>query len=169
MASTYELIASQTLGSDTASVTFSGIPGTYTDLYAVASARTNRASNTWADTRIRFNGAANDTNLSGRYLQGTGSAAASGTTAYAWVGDVTASTATASTFASLEIYLPNYAGSTNKSYSSTCAHETNSSTAYLVAIAGLWSDTSAITSLTLVPVGSFVTGSSFFLFGITKA
>ena len=169
MATTYELIDSVVLGSDTATVTFSSIPGTFDDLHVVASARTNRASNTWADTRIRFNGAANDTNLSGRYLQGTGSAASSGTTAYAWLGDVTASTATANTFASLEIYIPNHGGGTNKSYSSTCAHETNSSTAYLAVVAGLWSDTSAITSLTLVPVGSFVTGSSFYLYGITKS
>ena len=169
MATTCKLIAKNVLGSNTANVEFTSIPSTYTDLLVVASARTTRASNTWADVRIRYNGAANDTGLSGRYLQGNGATAASATVAYGWIGDVTATTATSNTLASLEVYIPNYAGSTNKLFSSVCAHETNATTAYLVAIAGLWSDTSAITSLKLIPVGDFVSGSSFFLYGITKA
>jgi hypothetical protein len=41
---TYEAIATQTLGSDAASVTFSSISGAYTDLIMVVNAITSTAS-----------------------------------------------------------------------------------------------------------------------------
>ena len=169
-ATTMRLIGRQEVGaSSVATIEFTSIPASFDDLYFVCSLRSDRASNTWADLRIRFNGASADTNHSSRYLQGTGAAAASGTTTYAQIGEATASTATASTFANIEVYIPNYAGSTNKSYSATSAHETNSTTAYMEAIAGLWSDTTAINAVKFVPVGNFVQYSSICLYGIKKS
>ena len=44
MATTYTLITSQTLASSAASVTFSSIPSTYTDLVLRVSARTDNAA-----------------------------------------------------------------------------------------------------------------------------
>lgn len=76
-----------------------------------------------------------------------------------------------STFGNTDIYIPNYAGSTAKSLSATMASEDNGSEPRLGAAAGLWTGTSAITSVKLFPyVGSdWKSGSSFYLYGIKKA
>lgn len=168
MLPTYELIASQTLGSSAASVTFSGIPQTYDDLVLVYSCRSAR-SNVSDGISVRLNGAVSDTNHSSRYLQGSGSAASSGSASVAWVGNTAAATATSNTFGSGEIYFPNYTGSTNKSFSATGLGETNGTTAYIHAAACLWSDTSAITGIEMFAQnGSLVANSSFYLFGIRE-
>jgi len=74
MAITYEPIATTTLGSATASVTFSSL-GSYTDIVLVCSVQS--ASSGDARINIRFNG---DTasNYSGTFMYGDGSAAGSG-------------------------------------------------------------------------------------------
>jgi len=170
MATTMKLIAKNTVsGSTAASVVFSSIPGTYTDLWIMAMARNSSSLST---LNIQFNG---DTasNYSFRRLIGNGAAASSDSDASEgdiWIGLTTASTNTADTFASNSIYVPNYAGSTNKSVSGESATETNATTAYIQCTAGLWASTAAITSVTLAPdTGEFAIGSSFYLFGITKS
>ena len=170
MASTYELIASQTLGSDAATVSFSSIASTYDDLLIIISARSSRAD-TFEVAAARFNGAISDTNHSSRYLLGSGSAASSGTNTYCRLGLIPANSATASTFGNLEIYIPNYAGSANKSYSASSVMENNATLSYIDAIAGLWSDSSAITDIELrVILGSnYKSGSSFYLYGISHS
>lgn len=167
MATTVKLIAKNVLGSSASSVTFSSIPGTYTDLYIVASARSDRASFNGDAIYISLN--SSTANFSARYLQAFGTGVSSGTeTRYA--GNATASTAGANEFGSTEIYIPNYAGSTNKSIS-TFGVGAISSAPLMAITAILWSNTAAITSVSLVPsIGpNFVSGSSFFLYGITKA
>jgi len=169
MATTCKLIAKNVLGSDTSSVTFSSIPGTgYTDLLVVASARTSKTGQADDYIKIQFN--SSSSNLSGRFLIGTGSAASSATDTAVYV-PCAAAGATASTFGVSTFYIPNYAGSTNKSVSGEGAGETNATIAIMYATAGLWSNTAAITSVGLVPYygPNFVSGSSFFLYGITKA
>lgn len=174
MATTMKLIGSQTLGSSTSSVSFSSIPATFTDLLLIGSARSDRASNVVDDVYFQFNSDAGS-NMTSRTLTGNGATASSSSTSAAQKlaasSLATAATATASTFASWEMYVPNYAGSTNKSFSITNGHETNATTAYITAIAGLWSQTAAITTIAISPVNgtNFVSGSSFFLYGITKA
>jgi len=75
MANTYTLINSNVLASSAASVTFSAIPATFTDLVIRASIRTDRAAvEDWL--YIKFNGLT--TNRSYTRLTGSGSAAASG-------------------------------------------------------------------------------------------
>jgi hypothetical protein len=93
-------------------------------------------------------------------------------TTYAVCYVVAASTAnTASTFGNCSIYIPNYAGSTNKSMSIEGASESNHSGAGIGAAACLWSSTAAITAIKLFPYhgSNWKSGSSFFLYGITKA
>lgn len=168
MASTFELIASQTLGSDSTTVTFSSIPGTYDDVVLICSARTDSGSD--ADPfGIKFNGSTS--NYTSRRLQGDGSSVTTWTGSNTTAAAVNGGTSTASTFGSIEAYIPNYAGSANKSFSVTSVTEDNSAAALIRAFAMLWSDTSAITSIELSSGngGDFVTGSSFYLFGITKA
>ena len=168
MATTCKLIAKVSLGSDAAEMDFTSIPATYTDLYLVASIRGVRAS-TVDDIYMKVNGVTTDRTR--RSLYGTGSSAASESASNSYIGTVTATNATADTFGSVEVYIPNYAGSANKSYSATSAQETNASTAYIFATAGLWSSTAAITGLTLYSINgnNLKVGSSAFLYGITKA
>lgn len=171
MATTCELIAKSVLGSDTATVTLGSggtIPQTYTDLLVVVSVRTAR--NALADSlKMEFNG--NTSNYSWRRLEGDGSAANSNTGSDTTVALVNADTSTASTFSAVEVYIPNYAGSTNKSYSCTSALENNATTGQIEARANLWSNTAAITSVAFSSGNSanFRSGSSFYLYGITKA
>ena len=169
MATTYELIASTTLGSAAAYIEFTSIPATHDDLVLLASLRSSRNSG-GDNVKLEFNGSTS--NLSNRYLYGTGSSAASASSATAINGIICPDEFdTANTFGSAKIYIPNYAGSTNKSVSAESAQETNASFAYMHIAAGLWANTSAITSLKLTPSAgpNFVSGSSAFLYGITKA
>ena len=171
MATTCKLIAKSTLGSNAASITFSDIPGTYTDLLVLFSLRTNQAS-TSSNLKVTIN--SNGTGYSRRSLQGDGSAASSfngsSESGILYI-DINGANSTSNTFGSGMIYVPNYAGSTNKSASVEYAWETNASAAGIGAIAALWANTAAITSVTLTEQNSnnLVTNSSAFLYGITKS
>jgi hypothetical protein len=172
---TYTLISSNTLASSTSTVTFSSIPSTYTDLcirgsVRLASAvqigtfymRINASTSTYSWTRLRGNGA-------------TASSSEGTTGTEIQIGLQTGASATANTFGSFELYIPNYAGSTNKPFSSFAVAENNSATAGQSGIetfAELWSTTSAITSLTFSDYGTpdnMLSGSSFYLYGISNA
>ena len=170
MAATYELIASNTLTTSAASVTFSAIPATYTDLTIKISAR--RAASGRSDIDMSFN--TDTTEHSRTHLQGNGSTASSaaGSGRIRIVNVLTGETETADSFNNLEVYIPNYLSSTSKPVSAFGAHEVNNATAFLVAVAGLWhlSPAEAITSVVFQPAsGSFKTGSSFFLYGIKNS
>jgi Ca2+-binding RTX toxin-like protein len=109
------------------------------------------------------------TNQSGTRIQGNGAAASSQRYTNFYM-PIDGSTATSNTFANAEIYIPNYANSSNKVFSYNAITENNSATAYIETWAALWSSTSAITSLTLGNGGAnLVTGSSFYLYGISNA
>jgi hypothetical protein len=167
MATTYTLIDKSILGSTTASVTFNSIPSTYTDLKIIISARGTTSGNT-ESIRILPNGSSSS--LSVRQLQGTGSGTFSGTDTYWYVGEMPAATATSNTFGSSEITITNYLSSDYKSAGSDNVQENNTSTAYANLNAFLWSNTAAITSLTIQPnSNSFASGSSFYLYGIKNS
>ena len=165
MANTFTLIASYTVGSGgAASIDFSSIPATYTDLCVKTSLRCSTADNIY----IKLNNSSASFNV--KFLYGSGSAAASGGQADAYVGTANASTYTANSFGSAELYIPNYAGSTNKSISSDSVQETNATTAYAVLAASLWSNTAAINQVTLSPNGGvFVEHSTAYLYGVSNA
>lgn len=142
----YNLIATTTVGSGgAASIDFTGIPQTYTDLLVVCSLRGNRADVN-SEIIVRFNGST--TSFSNRILYGTGASASSASN-QAWDMLPTGNSNTASVFGSASIYVPNYAGSTYKSFSIDSVNESNATTAYQVLTAGLWSNTAAITTVTL--------------------
>ena len=168
MTTTMQLIAKQTVGANNASsVTFSNIPQTYTDLKLVISAR-GTTSGTSESIRVLPNGSSSS--LTYVQLQGTGSAAFSGTGTYWYLGEMPANSATSSTFGSADIYIPNYTGSNNKSANSDNVQENNTSTAYANLNALLWSNTAAITSLTIQPnSNNFVEYSTFYLYGISNS
>jgi hypothetical protein len=168
MATTYVKIASVTVGSGgAASIQFTSIPGTYDDLVIKISSRsTTNLGGVWTGVNVRLNGST--TSLTSRQLYGTGSAAGSAATATDnfWT---TSSAATASTFDNSEIYIPNYAGSTNKSFSADSVTENNATAALAALTANLWSNTNAVTSITLVEAGnSFAQHSTAVLYGIKR-
>ena len=161
-------IASTTVGAGgAASVTFSSIPSTYTDLCVKFSARDN-SSYVANNIALSFNGST--ASFSVRNLYGNGSSALSGT-ASNQAGLAAAANATASTFSNSEFYIPNYAGSTNKSYSGDTVSENNATEAYDWFNAGLWSNTAAITSITITAGSSatFQNYSNFYLYGIKNS
>jgi hypothetical protein len=146
MANTFVKIASVTVGSGgSVSVTFSSIPSTYTDLCLKVSLR-NTADNGAA--RLNFNGASS--NFSYRSIFGDGSSVASysGTNAWAQI-QYPGLLTTSNTFCNGEIYIPNYAGSNKKSLSIDTVSEANATTAYIVPMAYLWDNTSAVTSISI--------------------
>lgn len=166
MANTFELIASSTVGSGgAASIDFTSIPSTYTDLCIKVSVRN---SSTQDQVIMKVNGSA--TSLSSRLLYGNGSSAASASLTTGYVGTSVNSSITASVFNNMEIYIPNYAGSSNKSASSDSVMENNGTLSYAVLNAWLWSNTAAITSISLSPdSGNFIQYSTAYLYGVKNA
>jgi hypothetical protein len=172
MANTYTLIQSVTVGSGgAASIEFGSIPQTYTDLKIVHSLRSTRASAA-GTLRLYLNGLS--TNGSGRVLYGETTGVGSLAPAYVHAGYFNDANLTANVFGSGEIYIPNYAGSTNKSFSSDSVTESNATTyqsGVQGLVAGLWSSTAAITAITLIlqDGGNFVQHSSASLYGIKNS
>jgi hypothetical protein len=169
---TFTLIASSTVGSGgAATIDFTSIPGTYTDLVVLLSGR-NSVASVEASVSMQFN--SSTSNYSSLWLRGNGAAASSGVNTYGtdeiYIGEVPASTATSNTFGNASIYIPNYAGSTNKSVSVDMVSENNATTAWAYLTAGLWSDSSAISSIKLLfQSGNFVQHSTAYLYGVSNA
>jgi hypothetical protein len=168
MANTYTLIGSPiVVGSGGASsAVFSSIPNTFTDLQLLCSTRNSTSAT--QDLKLTFNGSSSSYNEI--YLIGTGSGTGSGSQTYAQVGITPGSSVTASTFTNTSIYIPNYAGSNYKSISNDDVMENNATLGYQWLSANLWSNTAAITSITLIPAsGNFVQYSTFYLYGISNS
>ena len=170
MPNTFELIASSTVGSGGASsIDFTSIPNTYTDLCFKISVRITRSGYVGDILGISFNGTS--TNESSRRIEGNGSSvsSASNSVLLAYQGSTT--DATASTFGNGELYIPNYAGSTNKSASNDGVSENNGATAYQGFSANLWSNTAAINQVTFTPDSgtNFVQYSTIYLYGVKNA
>lgn len=148
------------------SVEFTSIPQGYTDLILYTALRDNRSSvsNT---AEISFNGSTSS--FSGRVLYTDGyTNAGSYSSIPRQVGSYPATNSTANTFGNGMTYIPNYAGSNNKSFFTDSVGENNGSESYLSFAANLWSNTSAITSIKLTPYLAtfFSSGSSATLYGI---
>jgi hypothetical protein len=162
--STYFPIATTTLGSATASYTFSSIPSTYTDLILVSSPK---VSSNQEAVQVQFNG---DTanNYSFTQLYGDGTSAASNRSSN--IGYIYLSNGTsASDFGTGTFHIMNYSNTTT--YKTVIGRF--SEAAYVSwADVGLWRNTAAVTSLTLTVSGTsktLLTGSTFTLYGIAAA
>jgi len=170
MPNTFELIASSTVGSGgAASIDFTSIPSTFTDL-AVYIAVRGSASAGRGYVNASINGVT--TNRTWRWLVGYDSnlvSSASGTNDT--FGSIPCATATASTFSNVMGYFPNYASSNNKSFSVDSTAENNSASTWMnFLLAGLWSNSSAISSLSFYPdSGTFVQYSTAYLYGVKNA
>jgi hypothetical protein len=163
---TYNLISTVIVGAGgAASIDFNGISGSYTDLLLVYSLRDNRADYT-SIVALTINGVT--TNRVWRNLTGGSGTPSSNNGATYWIGSINGASATANTFANGQTYIPNYSGSTNKSISSDTVTETNGTQSENSIWTNLWSQTSAITSLSLAcPLATaFAQYSTASLYGI---
>ena len=177
MATTFTKIASVTVGAGGASsIAFSSIPSTYTDLCIKISGRTTQTGSirNTSDLALTFNGSTSG--YSSKLLSGNPAidnppiSASNSGTSIVWGGMVSNADATASTFGSVDIYIPNYAGANYKSVSVDSVSENNSTNAGQEFTAGLWSNTASITSITSTPgAGNFVQYSTAILYGISKS
>jgi hypothetical protein len=164
MASTYEVIETETLGTATASVTFSTISGSYTDLVLVING--GMATTTNYATSIRFN---SDTgsNYSLTRLYGNGTSASSdrgSSQTYIY----TLSPGRDTLNATQIIQVMNYSNTTTYK---TCLTRSNDAGYNTGAIVGLWRSTAAITSISVSPefTANWKSGSTFTLYGIASA
>ena len=155
-----------TVGSSVSSVTFSSIPQGYTDLVIKASTRSdaNDGGNYKYGT-ISVNGSTSNESSTFLYGNGSSTGSARDTVIYFWSAS---NLATSSTFGNFEVYIPNYTSSNYKSILVDIVTESNATGAYQNLEAGLWSNTSAITSLTFTSGGNFVQYSKFSLYGVLR-
>jgi hypothetical protein len=168
---TYDKIATTTLGSTTASITFSSIAASWTDLRLVITG-TSTAVGGYA-LSIRING-----DTSGSYsntvLTGNGSGTALAASSFPQTGqtsmygsDFLSFSTTIPIFHTLDFF--SYAGSTYKTMLATANGDKNGSGIEELGV-NLWRSTAAITSLNLYPgTDSFLTGTTATLYGIKAA
>jgi hypothetical protein len=164
MTATYEKIATTTLGTAAATVTFSSISGSYTDIVLII-AGTNSASTD--DVALQFNGDTS-TNYSRTFVEGTGSAVASGRNTSLNAAALGGYVASSANFNSI-INIMNYSNTTTFK---TQVSRGNDPTGNLYMTVGLWRNTAAITSILVKwysSAGQYGVGTTFTLYGILKA
>jgi hypothetical protein len=165
MALTYDPIQTVTLGSAIASITFSSIPDTYTDLRFVALLNTSAGGGVF---RLRFNG---DFGSNYSYTEGytagstitVGNYSANGVPFNESFGNSTAQP----NFLTADIM--NYSGATRKTTLTRFAMDLNGS-GFTYHTINSWQNTAVINSLTfLTDTGNFSVGSVFTVYGIKAA
>jgi hypothetical protein len=156
-------------------ITFSAIPSTYTDLVLKVSARTSAIPGAPDDGLfLQINSITSG--YSNRTVYGIGSGTglsasnSYGITSKTYVSAINTANSTANTFSNNEIYIPNYAGSTNKSISIDGVIENNATGALANLTAAFLSNTAAVSSISLTPnAGVFVQYSTAYLYGVSNA
>ena len=159
---TYTPIATQTLGSAAASITFNSIPSTYTDLRLVLTCTTSAQD----EIAIQFN-ADTATHYSATFLVGTGVTAISSNATTQSNIPISFSGTNTTGPALFTVDAFSYAGGTNKTVVASVANDGNGSGSVELTV-GLWRSTAAITSIKvfLVNANNFNTGTIATLFGI---
>ena len=170
MATTYEAIATVTVGSGgAANIEFASIPATYTDLLVKLSVR-NTTATTVGNVTLDLQLNSLTTGYTGKQLYGSGSSVGSLNRNNVIIGTLNSANDTASTFSNIEVYLPNYTSSNAKSYSVDSVSEGNVTTTELDLVAKANSTTSAITSLKfLCDLNNFAQYSTATLYGIKNS
>ena len=173
MANTMTLISSVTVGSGGASsIDFTSIPSTYTDLYLLISTRVSDTGSGDDAVIAQFN-ADTAANYSDIVLYGGGSSSTGSYTETSFrAGYSSGQSQTANTFGNSSCYIPNYAGSNQKSGSTDWADEDNSSsTSYRGLAAAKWTGTAAINAIKLKSITgkTFAQYSTAYLYGVKNA
>lgn len=161
---TYVPIATQTLGSNAASITFSSIPSTYTDLVLIANGLvTVNTDAPW----LQFNSdTATNYSTTTFYANGTTALGANYLTQSKIFSEYVYGWYTSNNNTTI-FNINNYANSTT--YKTVLVRTTNTNAATSAAV-GLWRNTAAITSIVILAGNSnFTSGSTFSLYGIASA
>lgn len=162
---TYELIESRILSSAVASLTFATIPGTYTDLVLSC----NLGQVAAANVQIQYNGdTSSNYSSTVLYTVGSGVPAAGQYAGLSFTYGLNAAAALPNTIsASGTIEIFSYA---NPNVKKTCLTRYGNSEHEQTTFVGTWRNTAAITSITVSSYsGSYLSGSSFALYGIKAA
>jgi hypothetical protein len=175
MPNTITLIASTTVTTPVAVISFTSIPQTYTDLMIVTSTRTTdtTSSNYASDVLVNFNSSNSGyQNYFSRNLTSTLNAFTStpATSANGLLGS--GRNATANTFAPSTMYIPNYTTALNKNFYSNAAIESNNASydSANVSVGGTWNNSAAITRIDCTEgYGGYATKSMINLYGIIKS
>jgi hypothetical protein len=166
MATTYEKIATTTLGSAASSITLGSIPSTYTDLRLVVS-YFSISTQTWMNVRYNSD---SGSNYSVTFMRGAAGSTYSGQqTSQSSLSPLGyyGATSTIPAFDTIDIF--SYAGSTYKTCLWTEACQLSGG-GQIYSTVGLWRSTSAITSINiLAQVDNFATGTTATLYGIKAA
>lgn len=168
MPSTYTPIAAQTLNSNVASVTFSSIPSTYTDLVLISNLG---HLTTDQGTLIQFNGDSG-TNYSLTNMYGNGSSAASARGTSRSTLPITYYVVPNDSYDhNVTVNIMNY--SNNTTYKTLLSRSNRASANNYPgaeAIVGLWRSTAVISSIVITTSsGNIKSGSTFTLYGIKAA
>lgn len=163
MTATYEKIATTTLGSNTATVTFSSISGTYTDLVLICNAKNQGGANYNLYGQVGNGSVDTGSNYSDTYLGGNGSSAFSGR-------DTSASQMRLGIFSTTNftptiVHFENYSNTTTYKSMLSRSDDNGGNT---IAVVNLWRSTSAINEIKLFVESNanFASGSTFTLYGI---
>jgi hypothetical protein len=168
MPATYEPIATTTLSSAASTITFSSIGSGYTDLRVIFSALGTTGAGQYAN--MRFNSDTGSNYSHTRLKQSNTSILSQRTsnTTSIWLMDGAELHSTIPTFCTIDVF--SYAGSTNKTALVTESSDRNSTSSSQGRYVGLWRNTAAITSITLLTTsGNFAIGTTATLYGILKA
>jgi hypothetical protein len=168
----YESIATTTLSTATASITFSSIPATYTHLQIRGLVRSDRSGQTQDILGIRLNGDTTNANYAAHWLQGDGSSAAGSNTIggnpYAWNGYSPAASSTASLYGVMVLDLLDYANTNKNKVTRMLGGNDQNGSGIVHLWSTLWAQTAAVTSVTILPVfgTNLASGTTLALYGI---
>ena len=169
-----DLISTTSVGAGgSASITFSSIPSTYTDLVLVLSCRGTGAGNCFIQLQMNSVTTGYDTKaIRGESSVSSTTGTALGITNNYWIGMTGGSNITANAFTSVNVVIPNYAGSNAKYLLAEYSKETNDTAAYENGeMIGSCTSTAAISSLTLTLLlngATYAQYSTASLYGILK-
>jgi hypothetical protein len=162
-----KLIETKTLSVAAATIEFTNIPQTFTDLVVFSSLRSSRADFVEI-VKLEFNSVT--TGYTYRELVSTGTTATSSSGSYTRFALIPGTSSSSNTFSNDTNYIPNYTSSVSKSFSTDSVGENNGTTNYLNIVANAWTGTGAVTSFKLSNFFSsnFVAGSIVSLYGVTS-
>ena len=163
--STYEPIATTSLASSSATVTFSSIPSTYTDLFIYYQFGATSSAN---NIGIRFNGdTGSNYSTTAFFSYNTSRSAGSYYLTHGYVGNI-ALGGPITLEGNGYVDINDYANTTTyKTCQSRYAYSIGATTSETNAIVNMWRSTSAISSITLFSYNaSYLIGSTFSLYGI---
>lgn len=179
MALSYTIIASTTLTSDTTTITFSSIPTTYMHLVLKGYARSSRNAGDDGGYNLTFNNSGSNSYIDSaiEIYSATGVAGYgdTGFTGFAnWAGVAQQTAGNSNLFSPMEVVIPNYV--TSSRYHPFLMFGVNTKMASPGGVydeaGGFRLNTDAINRIDIQTNGgssNFVSGSSFYLYGITSA